>query len=333
MPRQPPRKLVAWGVSRLYTKPRVETLAMGIREGRMKRPARRGLGRGLGDLLRSGDGSGGVVEVEIDQIVENPHQPRVVTSTSLLKELEESIRQHGVLQPLLVTQAGLDGKGRPRYQLIAGERRWQASRSVGLKRIPVMVKEVTPIEILSLALVENVQRADLNPLEEAMAYRQLIEEFGLTQADVARQVGKSRSAVANVVRLANLQPAVKEALFSGKIDEGHARALLGLPEEEQQSQALDRVLAGRLSVRATEQMVRNWLAEGGPEATTPDSSPNDLAAEDTLRSALGTKVKLLRSGDGGRLVIHFYSNEQLAALFDLLTSHVAPAGEEFFEVG
>ena len=299
----------------------------------MSRPAKRGLGRGLGALLRTGDGPSGIVEVGVDQVVENPHQPRSVSDPASTEELSDSIREHGVLQPLLVTQVGLDDQGRPRYQLIAGERRWRAARKAGLAQVPVMVKEVTPVEILSLALVENIQREDLNALEAAVAYRQLIDEFGLTQAEVARQVGKSRSTVANTVRLANLPSPVKDALMSRKIDEGHARALLGLPDEDTQVRALARVLAGGLSVRETESLVRAWLAAGSDRESQVEQNPEDDATEDMLRTSLGTKVSLIRRGDRGRLVIHFYSRDQLSAVVDLLTTESSPSGEEYFEAG
>jgi ParB family chromosome partitioning protein len=196
-----------------------------------------------------------------------------------------------------------------------------------------MVKEVTPVEILSLALVENIQREDLNALEAAVAYRQLIDEFGLTQAEVARQVGKSRSTVANTVRLANLPLPVKDALMSRKIDEGHARALLGLPDEDTQVRALERVLAGGLSVRETESLVRAWLAESSDRESQVEQNPEDGATEDMLRTSLGTKVSLIRRGDRGRLVIHFYSRDQLSAVVDLLTTESSPNGEEYFEAG
>ena len=299
----------------------------------MSRPAKRGLGRGLGALLRTGDGPSGIVEVGVDQVVENPHQPRSVSDPASTEELAESIREHGVLQPLLVTQVGLDDQGRPRYQLIAGERRWRSARKAGLAQVPVMVKEVTPVEILSLALVENIQREDLNALEAAVAYRQLIDEFGLTQAEVARQVGKSRSTVANTLRLANLPSPVKDALMSRKIDEGHARALLGLPDEDTQVRALARVLAGGLSVRETESLVRAWLAAGSDRESQVEQNPEDDATEDMLRTSLGTKVSLIRRGDRGRLVIHFYSRDQLSAVVDLLTTESSPSGEEYFEAG
>lgn len=299
----------------------------------MSRPARRGLGRGLGALLRTEGGPSGVVEVDVNQVIENPHQPRNAHDPDSSEELAASIREHGVLQPLLVTQAGLDDQGRPRYQLIAGERRWRAARNAGLSQVPVRVKEVTPAEVLSLALVENIQREDLNALEAAVAYRQLIDEFGLTQAEVARQVGKSRSTVANTMRLANLPEPVKEALGTGKIDEGHARALLGLPDTGVQTKALERVLAGGLSVRETERLVRAWLAEGSDRGGQNEPDPHDAATEDMLRTSLGTKVRLIRRGDRGRLVIHFYSREQLSAMVDLLATEGSLIGEEYFVAG
>ncbi len=299
----------------------------------MSRPAKRGLGRGLGALLRTEGGPSGIVEVGVDQVVGNPHQPRSAHDPASAEELAASIREHGVLQPLLVTQVGLDEQGRPLYQLIAGERRWRAARQAGFAQVPVMVKEVTPAEILSLALVENIQREDLNALEAAVAYRQLIDEFGLTQADVARQVGKSRSTVANTLRLANLPQSVKDALAARKIDEGHARALLGLPDANTQAQALERVVAGGLSVRETERLVRSWLTEDQAQAVDEEQDHEDAATEDMLRTSLGTKVRLHRSGDAGRLVIHFYSREQLSGVVDLLTTEDSVQGEEYFVAG
>jgi ParB family transcriptional regulator, chromosome partitioning protein len=280
---------------------------------------------------------GAALEAPIDSIRPNPQQPRHEFAPDALKELTDSVREHGVLQPLIVTRADDHGAA---YHLIAGERRWRAAQAAGLATVPVIVKEANPEEMLALALVENIQRADLNPLEEAQAYRELMDTFGLTQAEVARRVGRSRSAVANLVRLLNLPREIIEALHAGAIHEGHARALFVLDGRETQLAMLDQVISEGYSVRQTEEMVRRSKAglpsedeldavvdgAGAPAAPAPRRtkarrSPADLettALEDNFRSALKTKVQLSRSREGGRLVIHFYSEEMLEHLYHVL---------------
>jgi ParB family chromosome partitioning protein len=270
-----------------------------------------GLGRGLDALLPApgaGAAAGGVVELPVDLLVPNPEQPRQGLAEAELAELAASIREHGVLQPVIVARAGAG------YVLVAGERRWRAARQAGLTTIPALIKEVTPRQRLELALVENLQRQDLTPLEEAAAYQQLIAEHGLTQEQVATRVGKSRAAVANALRLLQLAPAVRAALLAGQITAGHARALLGCPDPAQQEALLAQVLAGDLSVRATEELVRR----GGQRRprTAPAPAAELAAVEQALRQALGTKVQLLRSRRGGRIVIHYYSDEELQALYE-----------------
>jgi ParB family chromosome partitioning protein len=226
-------------------------------------------------------------------------------------ELAASIEEHGVIQPLIVTRAP-DG-----YYLIAGERRWRAARLAGLSTVPVIAKEVAPSEMLELALVENLQRSDLNPLEQATAYRQLVEDFGHTQEQVARRVGKSRVAVANTLRLLKAARPVQEALLDNKISEGHARALLGLEKDEAQEAALKTVLKRRLNVRQTEELVRRLLGQHREQQRpVREISPETRALESRFREALGTKVSLKRSGEGGRIVIYFYSEEELDALYE-----------------
>ena len=189
---------------------------------------RSGLGKGLEALIPTGqEPAGGVAQVPVAAITPNPMQPRTTIDPDTLAELADSIREHGLLQPLIVTRRGPE-----QYQLIAGERRWQAARLAGLASVPAIVKEATPQEVLEIALVENIQRADLNPLEEASAFRQLVDEFGLTQEQVALRVGKSRVAVTNVLRLLRLPAEARQALAGGSIREGHARALLALPTPE-----------------------------------------------------------------------------------------------------
>jgi ParB family chromosome partitioning protein len=281
---------------------------------------KRGLGRGLGALIpvepSEEPSAEGLAEVSIASIVPNPYQPRQSLAPESLAELADSIQEHGVLQPLIVST--LPPEAEPgqeaRYQLIAGERRLEAARAAGLTTVPVIIKEVSSREMLALALVENLQRADLNPLEEASAYRQLMDEFGLTQEEVAAQVGKGRTTVANAVRLLKLPPVVKDALAEGRISEGHARALLPL-REEQQGAALSLIVRRGLNVRQTEELVRRLLAEARTEQAQPRPSPETQALEESFRAALGTKVNLYRSKKGGRLVIHFYSEEELESIY------------------
>lgn len=277
---------------------------------------KRGLGKGLGALIPSEPSPQvrtGAVEIELDRLSPNPHQPRQGIDESQLQELVASIREHGLIQPLVVTQSGAD------FQIIAGERRWRAAKLAGLTHVPVIIKETTPQQMLELALVENVQRADLSPLEEAQAYAQLMEDFGLTQEAVAQRVGKSRAAVANTVRLLKLPDEVKEALAADLISEGHARALLSLPEAETQRDALQMIVRRGLNVRQTEALVRGLLAsQKAPPASPPPLSPRDQAIQERFQSRLGTKVDLSRGKHGGKVVIHFYSDEELQAIFDAI---------------
>jgi ParB family chromosome partitioning protein len=279
---------------------------------------KRGLGKGLEALIpvSAGERPAGLIEVSVDDIAPNPLQPRQKLDPDSLAELAASIREHGLIQPLIVSST-VPGTADAPYQLIAGERRLEAARLAGLSTVPVIVKEATPQQMLALALVENIQRADLNPLEEASAYRQLMDEFGMTQEQVAEQVGKSRVAVANTVRLLRLPAAVKSALADGQISEGHARALLGLDHEEAQLRALKTVVKQQLNVRQTEELVRRMLA-GPPPHPERTTSPETEALERRFRERLGTKVRLFRSKRGGKLVIHFYSEEELQAIYDVI---------------
>lgn len=276
---------------------------------------RRGLGRGLESLIPMGEEGPptGIREIPIDRITPNPWQPRQGLYEEALQELAASIREHGLIQPLIVTQTS-DG-----YQLIAGERRWRAAELAGLERVPVIVKEASERDKLELALVENLQRADLNPLEEAMAYQQLNREFGLTQAQIARRVGKSQAAISNALRLLRLPDGVKQALAAGEISEGHARALIPLEDEELQMEVVKRIRGETLNVRQVERLVRRLLATP-PEARRIPSepSPHLTALENRFREALGTKVRLFRDEKGGRLVIYFYSDEELQAIYETI---------------
>jgi ParB family chromosome partitioning protein len=294
-----------------------------------------GLGRGLSALIPEAptprevrDGLDGaevpVTEVETSRIVPNPQQPRQRVDSAEMAELTESVRMHGVLQPLLVSEMPGEGGGPAVYQLIAGERRLRAAQGAGLATVPVTIRQSTPQELLELAIIENVQRADLDPLEEALAYQKLAEDFGLTQREIAERVGKSRAAVANTMRLVDLSEELRASLARGEITEGHARALLGLTDEANRRQAWRRVIDERLNVRATEQMVRRWgvpaAAPPGPAAADPETD----AIADALRRSFGTKVTLRRrAGGSGTVTLHFYSDDELEGILDRLLAEAS----------
>ncbi|MDA8217080.1 MAG: ParB/RepB/Spo0J family partition protein [Dehalococcoidales bacterium] len=278
-----------------------------------------GLGRGLDALIPSAPSAvvSRASEVDVEAIVPNPWQPRRNAEKTALAELADSIRQYGLLQPLVVT-ATADGL----YQLIAGERRWQAAKMAGLQSVPVIVREATPQEALELALIENIQRADLNPLEEAAAYRRLTDEFGLTQEQVAQRVGKGRVSVANSLRLLGLPPEAKEALATGEITEGHARAILRVTDVPGQLLVLHTIMEKGLSVRQAEEFARR-LAEDLARVPRPGRAPSQknaetAALEQDLIRALGTKVELFQSRKGGKVVIHFFSEEEFNSLYERL---------------
>ncbi|HEX7976674.1 MAG TPA: ParB/RepB/Spo0J family partition protein [Anaerolineales bacterium] len=274
---------------------------------------RTGLGRGLDALIPGDDRPhSGVTEIPVDQIARNPRQPRLLFDTQELSELAASIRQHGVIQPLIVSEAEAPGQ----YVLIAGERRLMAARQAGLETVPAILREAGDQQRLELALIENVQRADLGPLEAAEAYRQLTDDFNLSHEEIAARVGKSRTAVTNTLRLLKLPTVVQEALSAGRISEGHARALLALPTPQAQNAALQTILSHELNVRQTEELVRKLTGQKPPALTRPAAAPEIAALEERLRACLGTKVNLNRSRKGGTLVIHFYSDEELNALVE-----------------
>jgi ParB family transcriptional regulator, chromosome partitioning protein len=280
---------------------------------RSERP--QGLGRGLAALIpQRGPTSNGSIEIALARIRENPRQPRLRMDDAALEALAASIREHGVIQPILVTET-IDG-----YQLVAGERRVRAARLAGLDHIPAIVRQLADREQLELALVENLQREDLDPIEAARAYRQLIDDFAFTQEDLAARVGRARSTVANTLRLLELHSAVQDALVAGAISEGHARAIGGLPTDTQ-AHVVSAVIQDDLSVRQTEELVRR-LREPRPIApeaaakTEPD--PDVERVEEDLRRSLGTKVRLTRTRRGGRITIEYYGDEELARLYQRL---------------
>jgi ParB family chromosome partitioning protein len=275
----------------------------------VSRSSERGLGRGLGALIpRTGPG---LREIPVDAIRPNPWQPRTNFDEQSLEELAQSIREHGVLQPVLVSQQS-DGS----FQLITGERRWRAVQLAGLTTVPAMVKEATPQASLELALVENIQRRDLNPLEEAHAFRALLDEHGLTQEQLGQRIGKSRVSITNTLRLLGLPEPVREALASGALTEGHARAILMANGEAQRLQLLERVLTDHLSVRDTEALAREMNTRRAP--AEPRADPDVERLEDAFRQALGTRVRLVKGRRGGRLVITFFSDDELNGLYEAI---------------
>jgi ParB family chromosome partitioning protein len=249
-------------------------------------------------------------QLDIDLISPNPEQPRTHFEPEKLRELADSIREHGIIQPLVVS---VDDHGS--YRLIAGERRLQAARLAGLETVPVVVREAADSELLELALIENIQRSDLNPVEEAQAYRRLVEEYGMTQEEAARSVGKSRVTVANALRLLQLESEIRRSLVAGEISEGHARALLGLPEGRGRMNAWREVVKRKLSVRDTEGFVRRQLAEtpattNTPGAQTARRDANIANIEQRLRRALSTRVSVQPQKHGAKIVIECYSTEE-----------------------
>lgn len=278
---------------------------------------RQGLGRGLDALIpTSGEGSarrGTIRVVPVSNVQPNPQQPRGQMDGDKLAELAASIKAHGLIQPLIVTESG------GTYVLIAGERRLRASKLAGLTEVPVVVKEASTQEMLEMALVENIQRDDLNALEEAYAYQQLIEEFGLTQAEVAERVGKGRSTVANLVRLVALPENIQQAVIDGRISGAHARALLPLPTPEMQTAAMNQILRLDLSVRQTETLVKNLMADKKPEPKPrPTLPPELLQLQEQFQESLGTRVNIEKGAKGGRVVIHYYSDDDLQSIYDAI---------------
>jgi ParB family chromosome partitioning protein len=272
-----------------------------------------GLGRGLSSLIPQRSQQVATTEIPLARIRPNPRQPRQRMDAAELEALATSIREHGVLQPILVTET-IDG-----YQLVAGERRYRASQMAGIERIPAVIRQLADREQLELALVENLQRADLGPLEEAHAYRSLVTEFEMTHEQIARRVGRAKSTIANTLRLLDLDPAVQSVLSEGLISEGHARAIAGLPIEQQARVAVT-VAEQQFSVRQTEELVRRVREPRASLTTspTPRLDPDLERVEEDLRRSLGTKVTLARSRKGGRIIIEFYSDEELTQLYDRL---------------
>lgn len=277
--------------------------------------ARQALGKGLGALipeksLAEFEGKKMFNVCGIEEIQPNPFQPRKVFSDEQLQGLINSIKEKGILQPLLVRRKG-NG-----YELIAGERRWRAAQKAGMKEVPVVIKDVPEEEILELSLIENIQRENLNPIEEAEAFKRLMDQFHLTQEEISRRVAKDRTTITNAIRLLKLPQDIKQSLANGAISMGHARAFLSLDGPEKQRLALKKVLADGLSVRQTENLVKRLRVKTPHSLPQKNQEWNPLVEE--LQRALGTKVKIVGKGKRGRIEIEFYSRDELDRLIDLL---------------
>ena len=244
-----------------------------------------------------------IQEIEVGRIVPNPHQPRFHFDEQKLQELADSIKEHGIIQPIVASRNG-DG-----FEIIAGERRYQAAKLAGLERVPVIVRDVTEQQKLELAIIENIQRHDLNPVEEAKSYQKLMEDFDFNQEQLAVKMGKSRSAVANKLRILNLPVEIQRALMEGKISEGHAKAILALDSPEKQKTLFDLILKNGLTVRQTEDKTKEVSVRTHKRTVSLD--PEQKALEDNLSQALNTKVRLQKSGSGGKIVIEYFSEEEL----------------------
>ena len=275
-----------------------------------------GLGKGLDALIPRGDEAQfaqperGGLEIEIDLIKPNPRQPRTLFDPESISELAESINKHGVIQPIILSQ---NSETRD-YILVAGERRLIAAKEAGLEKIPVVIREISDQGMVEIALIENVQRADLSPLERAGAYAQLVDDFGLSHEAIAQSVGKSRVSITNTLRLLNLPPSVQEAINNGKISEGHARALLGLATPQSQTGALQTIIKDQLSVRQTEILVRRLSAYRPTPKPKPGKPPELIDLEARLRNRLGTRVTVNPGRVGGSITITYYSDEELDAI-------------------
>jgi ParB family chromosome partitioning protein len=287
-----------------------------------KRPA---LGRGLCALLPGAAPpapppaapaprpAGPPQELDIDLLAPNPRQPRTDFEEQALEELAQSIRGNGVIQPIVVRPSG------DRYEIVAGERRWRAAQRAGLLKVPVVVRQISDANLLQVALIENIQRENLNPIEEAQAYRRLLDDLHLSQEEIAAAVGKDRATVANFVRLLRLPADIRSEVASKSLSMGHARALLALPDETAQRRVAKDVLARGLSVRETEALVKRETAPAETAEEPVRTDPNTRAAEDQLKLALGTRVRISRRRRGGRIEIEFSSEDELQRLFELLT--------------
>lgn len=298
--------------------------------------SKRGLGRGL-DALFSAPNTGQtaesnepIKEISLQEIVPNQHQPRRDFDEEALAELAQSVKQHGIIQPVVVRKT-LTG-----YELVAGERRWRASQMAGLKQIPAVIREFTDAEMMEIALVENLQRQNLNVIEEAVAFRRLIEEFGLTQEEVSQRIGRSRSMIANIIRLLNLQPAVQEFVSRGTMTMGQARPLLALESPEMQLEIANQIIEEDLSARDAEELVRRLVAkhpvkkvEAKPKEEEEDDQFFMNEFEDRLKVILGTQVRIKPGKYKSKIEIEYYSNEDLERIMDMLSKRPDSVNSKF----
>lgn len=283
---------------------------------------KRGLGRGLSALIppqsKEGNLQGELREIKVSQIVPNPEQPRMLINSEKLQELINSIKEHGVVQPVVVRPIGHE-----KYELIAGERRWRACRELGREYIPALVKNYDDLEASAIALIENIQRENLNALEEAQAYNRLMSEFGLTQEDLSRRLGKSRPFIANMVRLLNLPQEIKEMVIDGSLTAGHARALITIKDKDKQMAAALKIVRRHLNVRQAEQMVKKMIEEKKNEEF-PGKDPVIEVSEDVVGKILGARVSINKGKSGkGKIIINFKSESELNRLINLLSGNVS----------
>ncbi len=272
---------------------------------------KKGLGKGLGALISSAEtDNSGICELRINELEPNSDQPRKKFDDEKLNQLSQSIKEHGIVQPIIVKYN--DGV----YKIVAGERRWRAARIAGLQTVPVLIKDLSSKEIMEIALIENIQREDLNPIEEAEAYEKLIADFKLTQEEISKTVGKSRSAIANSVRLLNLDKKIREMVIENYISSGHARALLAIDDVQRQLEISKEIISKNLNVRETEKLIKN--INKTKEIKTKSKDEQIIEIEDKLKSLFGTKVELQSNNKKGKIMIEYYSNEELDRILDLL---------------
>lgn len=273
---------------------------------------KKGLGKGLGALIASAETEDtGVKEIRINDIEPNSGQPRKHFNDEKLAQLAESIKQHGVVQPLIVQRDGNT------YKIVAGERRWRASRIAGLQTVPVIIKDLSSKQVMEIALIENLQREDLNPIEEAEAYEKLMDEFGMTQEEISVTVGRSRPAIANSVRLLTLQDKIKSMIIGGEISSGHARALLSIEEKPLQLKVVEEIIKKGLNVRETELLVKRLTTQkSNKKKNVPDVEY--MAIEERFREIFGTKVKILNNKKNGKILIEYYSTDELDRIINMV---------------
>jgi len=279
---------------------------------------KKGLGKGLEALISSTnaleDAKNSVTEIRINQVEPNSEQPRKVFDQEKLEALAESIKNHGVVQPIIVRREG------SYYKIVAGERRWRAAKLAGLKTIPVIIKDITSREVMEIALIENLQREDLNPIEEAEAYQKLIEEYSITQEEVAKIVGKSRAAIANSVRLLTLTDEIKEMLTDGRLTSGHARTLVTISDPQRQNQLAKIIVEKNLTVRESEKLA---ASESKPKSKVMSKESIEMTElEEKLMAVYGTKINLVKNNDKGKIVFEFYSKDELDRIIEMLLNNV-----------